>query len=348
MTEPKENIEIKQQLANWIQIVGKYQKADNRKAVWQMVNTLLPFLGLWVLMYFSLDWSYWITLALALVNGLFMIRVFIIQHDCGHHSFLKNNKVNDAIGFCMSFISSIPYKYWAGTHNFHHSHNGQLETTSLGDIKTLTVKEYSDLSLFKKIRYRLFRSPFVMFTIGPIYYLGISCRLPLVHLKPWNKYLRNLTFNNLLIAGFYVGLAFLIGWKEFLMIQVPILLVFGVIAIWFFYVQHQHEESYKQWKGNWDYLLSAIKGSTYYKLPRWMQWFSGNIGFHHIHHLNPNIPNYVLEQCAKDNPILQKYVTTINFKESLQCLSHKLWDEGQQKMISFREYRRMKNNGLLA
>ncbi len=335
--------QIKTHLKNWAQIVTKYQIPNTKKAIWQMVNTIIPFIGLWVLMYFSLNWSYWITLALGILNGLLLIRVFIIQHDCGHHSFLKNNKVNDVIGYVMSLFSTIPYKFWANTHSFHHGHNGQLEHSHIGDVKTLSVEDYQKLSAFKKLRYRLFRNPLIMFILGPVYYLGFSCRLPLSEYRGKRRLIPNLTINNVLIFAFYIGLTLLIGWKKMLLIQLPILAVFSIVAIWFFYVQHQHEEAYKAWSDKWDYLLSAIKGSTYYKLPKVMQWFTGNIGFHHIHHLNPNIPNYNLEQCAKENPVLQKYVTTLNFWDSLKCMNHRLWDEESQRMISFREYRRMKS-----
>lgn len=338
------NETIKKQLKNWTEIVSKYQKPNVNKAVWQMVNTILPFIGLWILMYFSLDWSYFITLFLGILNGLLLVRIFIIQHDCGHHSFLRNNKVNDVIGFVLSFFSSIPYKFWASEHAFHHGHNGQLEHTQIGDIKTMTVKEFNKQSLFGKLRYRTFRNPIVLFVLGPIYYIAISCRCPFIKYQGWNKFIVNLTINNVLIAAAYTGLGFWLGWVNFLKIQLPILGVFAVIAVFFFYVQHQHEETYKQWNEKWDYLLSAIKGSTYFKLPKVLQWFSGNIGFHHIHHLNPNIPNYNLEKCAKENPIFQKFVTRISIKESFQCINNHLWDEDSQKMISFRDYRRMKKS----
>jgi len=335
---------IKKQLKNWVSIVSKYQTPNVGRAVWQMINTILPFVGLWVLMYFSLklNWSYLITAGLGLVNGLFLVRVFIIQHDCGHRSFFKNQKANQIVGYVLSFFSSIPFKYWAKTHAFHHGHNGQLEHTNVGDIKTLSVEEFDQLSWFQKLRYRLFRNPIILFGVGPIYYLAVSCRWPLIKYEGWKRLLTNLTINNLLIGLFYVGLALLVGWQKFLLIQIPILLVFGIVALWFFYVQHQHEETYKQWQTKWDYLLSAIKGSTYYKLPGLLNWFSGNIGFHHIHHLNPNIPNYNLPKCANENPILQEYTTTLTLRESFKCVFHHLWDEKKQRMISFWEYRKMK------
>ncbi len=265
--------EIQEKLKNWAQIVSKYQKPNIKKAIWQIINTFVPFFGLWVLMYFSLDWSYWITLALALVNGFMMVRIFIIQHDCGHRSFFKNQKLNNIVGFICSSFSSIPYRFWAGTHHFHHAHNGQLEVTNIGDVKTLTVASYRKLNWFKKLRYRLYRHPLVLFILGPLYYISFSCRTPIIPFKGWKKFKWSLWFNNVYLILFYALMAAVIGWKKFFLVQIPIIVVFAIIAVWFFYVQHQHEETYKQWKNKWDYLLSAIKGSTYYKLPKVFQWF---------------------------------------------------------------------------
>lgn len=333
------NAEIIKNLSNWREIAAKYQGAETWKSIWQMCNTILPFLGIWVLMYYSLNWSYWITLALAVLNGLFLVRVFIIQHDCGHYAFFNKTKTNDIIGFCCSFLTSIPYKYWARTHQFHHAHNGQLDTITIGDIRTLSIEQYKALSKFEQFRYRMLRNPFVLHIIGPVFYLLVVLRLPLELKAPqWKKFKILQLIHNLLIIGVYVGLSYLLGWKAFLMIQGPILVVFITIAFWFFYVQHQHEETYKAWKNQWEYLLSAIKGSTYYKLPRVFQWFSGNIGFHHIHHLNPRIPNYKLEQCARENKLLNEYITTVTFFQSLKLIFNKLWDEKNERMISFQEY----------
>ena len=337
-------VEIKKFLNNWNKIVIKYQKPDTKKAVIQMLNSILPFLAIWIVMYFSLDWSYWLTLALGIVNAFFMVRIFIIQHDCGHQSFLKSRKWNNVIGFICSFFSSMPYKYWAKSHDFHHAHCGQLEEEirDIGDIHFLTVEEYKGLSNLKKFFYRLYRNPFVMFLLGPLYYLLVVQRLPLVKLKGWNKIYRNQLINNLAIGFAYFGIAYLLGWKNFLLVHLPIFVSFATIAVWFFYVQHQHDHAYRQWKENWEYLLAAVKGSTFYKLPKVMQWFTGNIGFHHIHHLSSKIPNYNLEKCATENPILQKFATKVTFIESLSYMFNSLWDEQQQKMISFREYRRLK------
>lgn len=342
------NSEIIKNLSNWREIAAKYQGADNWKSIWQICNTIIPFLGIWVLMYYSLNWSYWITLGLAVLNGLFLVRVFIIQHDCGHYAFFKKVKTNDIVGFLCSFLSSVPYKYWARTHQFHHAHNGQLDHISIGDIKTLSTDQYRALTKVQRFRYRLFRNPIVLHIIGPIYYLLVVLRLPLEIKTDECKRLKvSLLMNNLFITLVYTAFAFWLGWDTFLMIQVPILVVFITIAFWFFYVQHQHEQTYKAWKDKWDYLLSAMKGSSYYKLPRVFQWFSGNIGFHHIHHLNPRIPNYKLEQCAKENSIFEEYLTTLTFWQSTRLIFNHLWDEERQQMISFWKFNRLErlNNG---
>lgn len=333
-------LEIKQYLQNWTDIVAEYQKPKTKKAVVQILNSFLPFFALWILMYFSLDWSYGITLALGFLNAFFLVRIFIIQHDCGHQSFLKSRRWNNVIGFMCSFFSSIPYKYWARSHSFHHAHAGELDNRGIGDITVLTVAEYKKLSPWKQFRYRLYRNPFVIFVLGPIYYCFYNMRIPIMNVKNTRKVKISQVFNNIYMALVYVLLAVMVGVEEFFLIQVPIVVMFFIIAIWFFYVQHQHEDTYIAWKENWEYLLAAIKGSSYYKLPKVFQWLTGNIGFHHIHHLSSKIPNYNLERCAKENPILEKYVTVLTFKDSLKCIFSNLWDEEKQKMISFKEFSR--------
>jgi acyl-lipid omega-6 desaturase (Delta-12 desaturase) len=334
-----QDLQIMESLKDWRSILQKYQRPDTKKAVIQLINSYMPFLGLWVLMYFSLNWSYWITLGLAAINAFFLVRIFIIQHDCGHQSFLKSRKLNNVIGLISSFFSSIPYKYWSRTHNAHHAHNGQLEHRGLGDIYYLTTDEYRHLSRWAKIRYRIFRSPVMLFLVVPVAYLTVTLRFPFVKLKGWNKIRWSYYLNNLMVLAVYTGLAFVLGWQKFLMVHIPVLMIFGIIAFWFFYVQHQHEENYKEWKNQWDHLLASIKGSTFYKLPKMFQWLTGNIGFHHIHHLSSKIPNYRLEACASENPILNEYVNTVSFRKSLACMRYKLWDPEKQQMISFSDFR---------
>ena len=332
--------EIKQALGNWPAMLKEYAEANASKAWVQILTSYLPFIGLWVLMYFSLRVSYLLTLALAFINAFFLVRIFIIQHDCGHRSYFKSQKLNRIVGWACSFFSTIPFKYWARVHDFHHGHCGQLETRDIGDIDTLTVEEFRALSGWGKLKYRVYRMPLVTFVIGPIHYFLINNRIPLVRLKPFRGMIWSQTINNLAIVGVILSLGFLIGWKVFLLVQTPIILFFFIIAIWFFYVQHQHEHTYKTWKEDWEYLMAAIKGSTFYNLPRLVHWLTGYIGYHHIHHLNSGIPSYNLARCAKENPVLNQYVTKVTFWKSLSYIRHKLWDEKEQRMITFTEFYR--------
>ena len=328
---------------NWQHMVKKYQTPNHTKATIQMITSFLPFIGVWILMYFSLSISYWLTLPLAFLNAFFLVRIFIIQHDCGHQSYFKSRKLNDSVGFICSFFSLIPYKYWAKAHNFHHGHNGRLEEDirDIGDLKVLTVEEYGRCTPFQKMAYRVFRMPVILFGIIPVYYILINNRFPLIRLRGFEVARRSLVWSNLWTVGFYVACFFIFGAWTFLKIQIPIIAFFAIIAIWFFYVQHQHERAYKHWQSNWNYVLSAIQGSTYYRLPKVFQWLTGNIGLHHIHHLSSLIPNYNLETCKNENPVLQEHITIIGFGESLKCMFHKLWDEQQERMITFKEYREL-------
>jgi acyl-lipid omega-6 desaturase (Delta-12 desaturase) len=322
-------------------IVKAYQLPDQKKATVQILNSFLPFIGIWVAMYLLVDVSFWFVLPLALVNAFFLVRIFIIQHDCGHQSFTASRKANDVIGEICSVLSFLPYRYWAKGHNFHHGHNGMLfEHRDIGDINLLTVKEYMALPRSQRLSYYVFRSAPVLFLFGPAYYILIQSRLPLIRLKGWEHAYRALFKHNLLLIGVHVGIVLLLGYKAFVMVQLPILIFFGVIAVWFFYVQHQHESTYKEWKDKWDYIRAAVQGSTYYKLPKIFHWLTGNIGYHHIHHLNPLVPNYQLARCHKENPLLDVLANKITFVQSLRCVFNKLWDEEQGRMISFREYRR--------
>ena len=333
--------EIQEALGDWAKIIKPYKKASNKKAIIQILNSFLPFIGIWVLMYFSLSWSYWLTLGLAIVNSFFLVRIFIIQHDCGHQSFFALRKWNNRVGFACSLFTSIPYKYWAKAHSYHHGHTGQLEHRNVGDINFLTVDEFRNLTDVRKVGYRIFRMPIILFLIAPFIYLVFSNRYPFFAFKGWKSAHRAQYINNIALAFLYFSLIYFLGWKAFVFVHLPIVFSFGSIAFWFFYVQHQHEMTYMQWKDKWNYLLAAIKGATFYNLPRLGHWLTGNIGYHHIHHLSSQIPNYNLRQCADENPILQKYVTKLSFIDSLKTINSKLWDERQQRMISFSEYYEM-------
>ncbi len=342
--------EIKDKLSNWKSLIEKYQIPSTKKAVTQILTTFLPYLAIWVLMYLCYSISIWITLALAFVNAFFLVRIFIIQHDCGHQSFTKSKKANNVIGTLCSLFSSVPYKYWAKVHNHHHGHTGQLEERDIGDINFLTVKEFKARGKWGRFRYRFFRHPITLFIIVPIFYFTISNRIPKIkNFKGMvSRIRRSQIKNNAIIFVLYALLAIVLGWKQFLFIQLSIIFVFSIIAFWFFYVQHTHETSYHTWKENWDFLLASIRGSSYYKLPKLFQWLTGNIGFHHIHHLSSRIPNYNLEKCVKENPILNKYANILTFRESLKSMHIKLWDEQRMRMISFKEFYRLEKMNAFA
>lgn len=334
--------EFKLKVKQALKVLRNYSKPDNKKAAIQIINSFGPFIAVWILMYYAWDYSKIAFALLSIFNAFFLVRIFIIQHDCGHQNFVDSKSARDVIGVVCSLFSTIPYHYWAKSHHFHHNNNGMLEVRDIGDIDTLTVVEYEKLTTTKKFLYRVYRSFPVMFIIGPVYYIMIHNRLPLINFTEFKKARLGLLMSNLLIAGVIVALCILLDWKKVLILQFTIVSAFAIIAIWFFYVQHQHEHAYKHWQSKWEYMMAAVKGSTYYKLPKIVHWFTGNIAIHHVHHLNPAIPNYHLNDSIKAIPWFSKFTTEITFFESLKLVTHKLWDEQTERMISFREYYAMK------
>ncbi|MCG8604943.1 fatty acid desaturase, partial [bacterium] len=290
---------VKQQ--NWWKSLAHYQEPVRWRGIWQALNSIGPYLVTWFLMYLSLDISYWLTLALAIPAAGFLIRSFIIQHDCGHGSFFKSPKANNALGSFIGLLTFIPYLYWRHDHAIHHATAGDLDRRTVGDIWTLTVKEYLELSFWKRMAYRLYRNPLIMFGIGSIYIFLIDYRFPRRG-SAWRER-KSVTLTNLAIIGLIVILIFTIGWKAYLMVQFPITMVASSAGVWLFYVQHQYEDVYWERHDSWDYEAVALQGSSFYKLPKVLQWFTGNIGFHHVHHLLPRIPNYSLERCHYENAV---------------------------------------------
>jgi len=339
-----ENIKIDKSL---LRRFNEYTSTDKTKATIQIINSFGPFVAIWVLMYLSLDYSYWLTFLLGIINSFFLVRIFIIQHDCGHRTFLNNDTARNIVGYMCSLFSTIPYHYWAKSHHIHHANNGMLELRDIGDIDTLTVNEYKALTGWGKFRYRIYRSIPVMFFIGPVYYVLIHNRLPMIKMDVFKNETWRLYLNNIVLASIFLLLGYYLGWYKFFITHLTIIVLFSVIAIWFFYVQHQHEEAYKEWRNKWDYLTAAIRGSTYYKVPRMFNWLTGNIGIHHIHHLNPAIPNYNLKRALAENQWINQYVTIITFWESLKLASNKLWDESSSRMITFAEYYRLEKAGIV-
>jgi len=325
--------------AAWKAIVLKYQQPSVGRAVWQLVNTLVPYAGLWYLMYLCLAISWWLVVPLAILAGAFLVRVFIIFHDCGHGSFFKSPAANDAVGFVAGILTFTPYYHWRWDHSIHHASAGDLDKRGTGDVWTMTVQEYLEASRWKKFAYRLSRNPFILFVVAPLFLFAVKQRVP--SLKASARERHSVYAMNLAILGMAIALSYFFGWGAYLLIQLIIIMVAGGAGVWMFYVQHQFEDVYWERGEDWSYVAAALKGSSYYKLPRILQWFSGNIGFHHIHHLSPRIPNYNLEKCHQADPLFQQ-VKPITLFASFKTATYRLWDEKSRKLVGYRHLRELR------
>jgi omega-6 fatty acid desaturase (delta-12 desaturase) len=322
---------------NWRAVVARYQKADARRAVTQLLTTLVPLAAMMYLMYLSLSWSYWLTLALALPTAGFLVRTFIIMHDCGHGSFLPSQKWNNVVGWVTGVLTATPYGEWRHEHAIHHATAGDLDRRGHGDISTLTVDEYLARNWWGRLRYRLYRHPLLILGIGPLY-LMIGQRIPgRVHSSGSPK-TASVWSTNLGIAVIVTGLAMIIGIQSVLLIYVPVAYFAAGAGVYLFFVQHQFDDAYWEHHANWDYATAAVKGCSYLKLPRVLQWFTGNIGLHHVHHLAPRIPNYRLQRAHDENPIFAQ-APTFGLVRSVAMLRLALWDEQQKRMIGFGDLR---------
>jgi len=324
----------KQNQINLRKQIAPFEKSNVKTSVKQLVNTIPPFILLWVAAYYSLEISYWVSLALSIIASGFVVRIFIIFHDCCHQSFFKSRKANDILGTITGIITLFPYEKWKRDHSIHHATSSNLNKRGTGDIWIMTVEEYINASFWVRLQYRLYRNPLVMFGLGPVYLFLVSNRF---NRKGARKKERINTYvTNVSVIVLYTLLCLAIGWQAFLMIQLPIMFVSGLLGIWLFYVQHQFEDSYFEEEENWDYVKAAIDGSSYYKLPKLLQWVTGNIGFHHVHHLSPKVPNYHLEKAHDSTPPLQQ-ATTITIRSSLKALRFRLWDESRKTFVGFQE-----------
>jgi omega-6 fatty acid desaturase (delta-12 desaturase) len=289
-------------------------------------------------MYLTYSVSPWITVLLAIPAALFIVRMFIIQHDCGHGSFFNSRTANNTVGMVCSLFTFIPYYYWRRQHAIHHATNGLLEQRGQGDVDVLTVKEYLALSPGKRFKYRVIRNPYVFMFIGPIFFLLVSNRFAFDKKKTTIRERANVYITNVMLAVLLATLAITMGFEQMAITVFPTLWLAAALGIWLFYVQHQFEQTYWEHTKEWDYVDAALKGSSYLKLPRWLQWFTGDIGLHHIHHLAPLIPNYKLEDSFNENKALQQ-VTILNFWQAVKTLNLCAWDEEKHRLISFRELR---------
>ncbi len=313
-----------------------YTQANPKRSVWEIFSTLVPYLGIWILATFLLKqnvhWGY--VLPLNILGGLFMVRAFIIFHDTCHGSFFKSKDINRWLGRFTGLLTFTPFEAWRQAHNRHHASSGDLDRRGVGDVWTMTSDEFRKASKLKRLGYRLYRNPVVMFGLGPFFMLLISNRFAA---RTDKKSVKNsIRLTNLALLIWILALSWLIGFKTFLMIQLPIIFVGGLIGIWLFYVQHQFEETYWSKSEQWDVIQAALKGSSYYKLPALLHWLTGNIGYHHVHHLRSGIPFYNLARCHAQTDLFRR-VPGLSIKESLKTVKLRLWDEESQRMIAFQE-----------
>jgi len=322
--------------------VAPFEKSTAKKSIWQIINTVVPFIILWYLAYKSLSVSYWLSLVPSLLAAGFMTRIFIIFHDCTHHSFFKSRRVNRIVGTCMGVLTLFPFDQWGHEHSVHHATSGNLDKRGTGDIWTLTVNEYLAAPFRLRLAYRLYRNPLVMFGLGPIYVFLLKNRFNRKGAR--KKERMNTYLTNVLIVALIGVLCWAIGWQSFLLVHGSIFLIAGSIGIWLFYVQHTFEDSYFEEDKEWEYVKAAVEGSSFYKLPKILQFLTGNIGFHHVHHLSPRVPNYKLEE-AHNNTLPLKNVPTITLATSLRSIRFRLWDEQSNNFVTFKDVKNLiKNN----
>jgi omega-6 fatty acid desaturase (delta-12 desaturase) len=314
--------------------VRPYQQPNLKKAIWQLVNTFVLYFSLWALMILTirLEVSYWVTLALAVVAAGILVRVFIIFHDCGHGSFFASRRANTIVGYITGILTFAPYEAWRHSHAGHHATVADLDRRGVGDVWMMTVDEYLAAPRVKRLAYRVFQNPLIMFGLGSGLVFLVGHRFPSRRDRKQDRF--SVHFTNLAILTIILVASLTIGFRTYVLIQLPVILIAAAVGVWLFYVQHQFEGVYWARHEEWDPLRAALEGASYYKLPRVLQWFTGNIGFHHIHHVRPRIPNYNLQQCYDEVPVLQA-VEPLTVSRSLKSLRYDLYDERRKRLVGF-------------
>lgn len=312
--------------------VAPYTKANNKKSILQLLNTFIPLILFWILSYSSLHISIWLTILFAIIGSGFVVRTFIIFHDCTHGSFFHNKKLNDTIGTITGIVTLFPYEKWKREHAIHHASSSNLDKRGIGDIWVMTIDEYLSANRWERIKYRLYRNPLIMFGLGPLYLVLVSNRINRKDARKKEK--KNTYITNISIIILYGLMIFLMGWQAFLLVQGVMMYVAAALGIWLFYIQHTFEDSYFEEESEWNYVKAAVEGSSYYQLPKLLQWLSGNIGFHHVHHLAPRVPNYNLEEAHNSTPPLQQ-ATTITIRTSLASIKYRLYDPETKSFVTF-------------
>lgn len=320
---------------NWRAVVARYQYPSVARSLFQCASTLALLCVAFYAMFRSLEASYWITLALAFPAAGLLVRTFIILHDCSHASFLPWRRVNDAIGFVTGVLTMTPFEQWRRDHALHHASSGDLDRRGHGDIDTLTVSEYLARTPKARRAYRLSRHPAILLGLGPIY-LMVFQRFRRRSKATGDKEIASILWTNVGILVAAAAFSWWIGFLSFCLVYFPAIYLAGVAGVWLFYVQHQYADTYWEKHENWDYATAAISGSSYFKLPGILDWFTGSIGVHHVHHLGPRIPNYKLHRAHDENPMFHR-VHTLRLADAVSVLTLSLWDEDRKRLVRFRD-----------
>lgn len=313
--------------------LAAYERPDLSRACIAFATSVPPLVVMWWLMYMSLRLSYVLTLLLALPAAGFAVRTFIVQHDCGHGTFFRSRIARNAVGRICSVFTLLPYGYFRHFHGVHHATSGKLDDRGM-DIETLTLREFQALSNREQWRYRMFRHPLVLFGVAPLLYFVVAMRWPGWAPATWPRARVSIALTNIALALLVWGVVALVGWRAFLLVQIPITVIASSVGMWLFYVQHQFEDTYWAAHDQWDFGHAALKGSSYYALPPVLEWFTGGIGYHHVHHLSPRVPSYAVARCHREIGLFAE-VPRISLREGFRCARLALWDETQQQLVPF-------------
>jgi omega-6 fatty acid desaturase (delta-12 desaturase) len=326
--------------SGWTQKLSIYRTPNTLRAIGELAITALPFALVWYLMHWSLAHGHYWLYALLLFPAVgFLVRLFLIQHDCGHQAFFASRRANDWVGRCIGVLTLTAYDHWRHAHAIHHATSGNLDRRGVGDIDTITVAEYLARSRLTRLRYRVYRHPAIMFGIGPSFIFMLQNRLPAGFMRiGWRPWISTMATNAgvVLVA---TGLIGVVGLRSFLLIALPIMVLSATVGAWLFYVQHQFPDTYWENGGKWDVRVASLHGSSHYDLPAVLRWFTANIGVHHVHHLSSGIPYYRLPRVLGDHPSLRE-MGRITLRQSLGLVRLVLWDEDSRRLISFAELRR--------
>jgi acyl-lipid omega-6 desaturase (Delta-12 desaturase) len=323
---------------SWASRLAPYRQSSNRRAAFEVLLTLALFVACWIATYQAYLFSAWLAVPMVVVSAGFLVRLFMLQHDCGHLSMFTSKQTNDWVGRALGILTVTPYDYWRHSHAMHHAGSGNLDRRGMGDIKTMTLAEYEALGFWGRVGYRLYRNPITLFVIGPVYVFMFNQRMPPDCIRQGRSSWMSVLCTNIAIIVFAALIIYVLGWQAFVFVHLPIIAVASSIGVWLFYVQHQFDETHWEANPHWSHEYAALHGSSFYDLPAPLMWLTGNIGIHHLHHLSSRIPFYRLPHVLRDFPELRE-IGRLTLWQSFKCVNLVLWDEASKKLVSFREAR---------